>query len=148
MNPSIHLGYLPLLVMLVIAAAASLILAAELHPRWGGMREMVKAAPPQRRVLYGLYGLTLLLAANVVMFLIAAFIGFGFGPAYFFGSLVVVLVIAVPALSIPPFNRAIERLGIWQIVWRAGAVIVGALTLAALYIAVAIQAGLPMRFGA
>ena len=60
----------------------------------------------------------------------------------------VVLLITVPALSIPPFNRAIERLSIWQIMARAGAVIVGSLALAAIYVAVAIQAGLPMRFGA
>ena len=45
------------------------------------MRDIVKAAPPERRVLYGLGGIALLLAANVVMFLIAAFIGFGFGAA-------------------------------------------------------------------
>jgi len=51
MNPWIHFGRVPLLVRLVIAAAACLILAAELHPRWGGMRDIVKAAPPERRVI-------------------------------------------------------------------------------------------------
>jgi hypothetical protein len=148
MKPWIHFGHLPLLVLLIIAATACAILAAELHPRWGGMRDIVKAAPQQWRVLYGLGGIALLLTANVVMFLIAAFIGFGFGAATLYGSIVAVLLITVPALSIPPFNRAIERLSIWQIMARAGAVIVGALVLAALYVAVAIEAGLPMRFGA
>lgn len=148
MNPWIHTGHAPLLVLLVIAATACLILAAELHPRWGGMREIVKAAPPGRRLIYGLGGVILLLAANVVMFLIAAFIGLGFGPLYLFVSVVVVLVLAVPALSIPPFNRAIERLSIWQIMWRASAVIMGCLVLAVIYIVIANKAGLPLRFGA
>ena len=82
MNPSIHIGYLPLLVLLIIAATACAILAAELHPRWGGMRDIVKAAPPERRVLYGLGGIALLLAANVVMFLIATTSVFTFIMTY------------------------------------------------------------------
>jgi hypothetical protein len=148
MNPWIHIGHVPLLVLLIIVATACLILAAELHPRWGGMREIVKAAPPGRRLIYGLGGVILLLAANVVMFLIAAFIGLGFGPLYLFVSVVVVLVLAVPALSIPPFNRAIERLSIWQIMWRASAVIMGCLVLAVIYVVIANKAGLLLRFGA
>lgn len=144
MNPAIHLGHLPLLMLLIIAAAACLILAAELHPRWGGMREIAKAAPPQRRLIYSLGALALLLAANVMMFLIAVFIGFGFGPLYLSGSVIAVLVIAVPALSIPPFNRMIERLNIWQIMGRTSAVVVGCLALAVLYALAVLKAGLPL----
>jgi drug/metabolite transporter (DMT)-like permease len=135
-------------VLLIIVATACLILAAELHPRWGGMRQIVKAAPPGRRFIYALGAVILLLAANVVMFLIAAFIGLGFGPLYLFVSVIVVLVLAVPALSIPPFNRAIERLSIWQIIWRASAVIMGCLVLAVIYVVIANKAGLLLRFGA
>lgn len=144
MNPLIHLAHLPLLVLLIIAATACLILAAELHPRWGGMREIAKAAPSNRRVLYSVGALALLLTANVVMFLIAALIGLGFGPLYLLVAVVVVLGLALPALSIPPFNRAIERLSIWQIIARASAVIVGCLALAALYAVVMNKAGLPL----
>ncbi|HZD90156.1 MAG TPA: hypothetical protein VE224_08665 [Pseudolabrys sp.] len=148
MNFWTHIGHVPLLILLVIAATASLVLAAELHPRWGGVRDIVEAAPPGRRVVYGLGGIALLLAANAVMFLIAAFIGFGFGPLYLFVSVVVVLAIAVPLLTLPQLSQVIDGLGIWRLMWRASAIVIGCLVLAAIYIAVAIEAGLPMRFGA
>lgn len=148
MNPWIYIGHAPLLILLVIAATSSLVLAAELHPRWGGVRDIVKAAPPGRRLVYGIGGIALLLAANLIMFLIAAFIGFGYGPLTLFVSIVAVLAIAVPLLTVPQLSQVIDRLGIWRLMWRASAIVVGCLLLAAAYIAVAIEAGVPMHFGA
>lgn len=145
MNLWNHIGYAPLLVLLVIAAAACLILAAELYPQ--GAREIVKAAPPERRLRYALGGLALLLGANVVMFLIAAFIGFGLGVLYLLVAVATVMLIAVPALAIPPFNQVIERLSVWQLVRQAGAVIVVSLVLAVIYVVIANKAGLPLLFG-
>jgi hypothetical protein len=78
MKPWVHLGHVPLLVLLIIAATACLILVAELRWRMG---DLVGAAPGGRRLAYGLGGVVLMLLASAVLFVIAIFVGFGLGQS-------------------------------------------------------------------
>jgi hypothetical protein len=146
MRPWVHIGHAPLLVLLVIAATACLILIAEI--RFGVRGGLLKTRSPGQRLTFALAGLVATWIAFAIMVLIAGFIGFGFGPFYLLASAAFVMFIAIPAFAIPPVNRVIERLSFWQAVLWAAAVIVICLTLAFLYLVVAIKAGIPMRFSA
>ena len=115
MNSWIHIGHMTILLLLVIAATACLILAAELWP-------------------HGALDLRLC--------------RFGFGPFYMFVSIAFVIFIAIPAFAIPSIYRVIERLSMWQLVWRSAAIALISLVLAVVYVIAATMAGLPMPFGA
>ena len=144
MKPWVHLGHAPLLVLLIIAAIACLILVAELRWRMG---DLIRAAPAGRRLAYGLGSAVLMLLASAVLFVIAIFVGFGFGPFYLLVSVTIVLFAVIPALAIPPLNKFFEGLTASQLIRRTIAVIAACLVLTALYVIVADGLGFTLRFG-
>jgi hypothetical protein len=144
MKPWIHLGHMPLLVLLGIAAAACLLLIAELR---GRPIAVDGSASVGQRLTAGLGGMLVMLLAGAVLFLIAAFIGLGFGPFYLILTAAVILLVLFPAFGIPRISRTFERMTTRQLSWRGLAVIAVCLALAVLYVAGAGSLGFPLRFG-
>ena len=75
----------------------------------------------------------IMVLASVMLFLIAGFIGFGFGPYYLILCAAAALVVIVMALSVPRIGRIFERMTTGQLTLRATLVVGGCLALAVIY---------------
>ena len=128
----------------IIAATACFIRVAELRWRMG---DLVGAAPAARRLAYGLGGVVLMLLASALLFVIAFFVDFGFGPFYLLVSVAIVLFAAIPAQVIPPLNKFFVGLTAPRLIRRTISVIAACLVPAALYVTVADGLGFTLRFG-
>jgi hypothetical protein len=147
MKPWIHVGHVPIYLLMIAAATASVMGLAEFWP--GGRRLRVDfgiSASP-----FGLVMGTVALAAYLFLFasLIAVglIIGAGFGLFYLLLGAALIMFVAIPAMGIPSLNRRIEALTSRQVVLGAAAVIVAAFLLSFAYFIVANGLGMAVRFG-
>jgi hypothetical protein len=149
MKPWVHIAHIPIYLLMLTAATASVVGIAEFrHARLHGGRAAFGISASPLSLLVGTFALVasyLFFFASLVA--VGLIVGAGFGLFYLLLGAAMVMFVALPAMWIPPLARRIEALTSRQIVIGAAAVIAAAFIASVGYFIVANSLGMVIRFG-
>jgi hypothetical protein len=146
--PPIPPAQIPILLLLTIAAAACLLLIAELRGRLMVLpAKLPKTATPWQRLAASAGGLVVIALASIALFLIGGFVLLSHGPFYLIMAAVLALLTIFTTLGNAKVAGTFERTTTAQFIWRATATVGACLVLALLYEVAANHFGLTLSAG-